>query len=111
MTPKGLYLSLENEENVSVSFTYSIKWVCAIRKFHVAVVQRRPRNVQKSSNCKVVVLPIQSCSFFAILATVATVIVIQKFCYHGDVTSYFSLLSSLPVCLAYHGSVTWWFAV
>ena len=58
MTPKGLYLSLENEENVSVSFTYSIKWACAIRKFHVAVVQRRPRNVQKSSNCKVVVLPI-----------------------------------------------------
>ena len=58
MTPKGLYLSLENKENVSVSFTYSIKWACAIRKFHVAVVQRRPRNVQKSSNCKVVVLPI-----------------------------------------------------
>ena len=40
-----------NEENVSVSFMYSIKWACAIRKFHVAVVQRRPRNVPKSSSC------------------------------------------------------------
>ena len=49
LTPKGLYLSLESEkENYCVVFTYSIKREREIRKFHVAVVQRRLRNVQKS---------------------------------------------------------------
>ena len=46
------------KENVCVLFMNSVKWACAIRKFHVVVMQRRPRNVQKSSICKVVVLPI-----------------------------------------------------
>ena len=31
-----------------VVFTYSIKWACEIRKFHVVVVQRWQRNVQNS---------------------------------------------------------------
>ena len=49
LNPKGPYLSLEKErEHFCVVFTYSIKRTCEIRKFHVAVVQRRLRNVQKS---------------------------------------------------------------
>ena len=50
--------NLEKErENFRV--VYSIKRAREIRKFHVAVLQRRLRNVQKSvqkSTCKVVVL-------------------------------------------------------
>ena len=68
-----------------------------IRKFHVAVVQPRLRNVQKS------VMHAQSCCFankpvalFAVLFTVAfavvlaqlAIVVIQKFCYHVNVTSH-----------------------
>ena len=45
--PKGLYLSLEKEkETICVVFTHSVKRASEIRKFHVAVVQRRLRNVQ-----------------------------------------------------------------
>ena len=54
----GLYLSLEKEkETFCVVFTYSIKRSREIRKFHVAVVQRRLRNVEKS------VIHEQSCCF------------------------------------------------
>ena len=54
---KGPYLSLEKEKynNFCLVFTYSIKRVCRIRKFHVAVVQRLKRIVQKS------VMNVQSC--------------------------------------------------
>ena len=46
---KGPYLSLEKEKyNFCLVFTYSIKRVCKIRKFHVAEVQRLKRIVQKS---------------------------------------------------------------
>ena len=46
--PKGPYLHFEKEkETFYVVFTYSVKWALEIRKFHVAVVQRRLRNVQK----------------------------------------------------------------
>ena len=57
LNPKGPYLSLKKEkENFCVVFTYSVKQACEIRKFHVAVVQRRLRNVQKAwCACKVVV--------------------------------------------------------
>ena len=76
LTPKGLYLSLESEkENYCVVFTYSIKREREIRKFHVAVVQRRLRNVQKS------VMAVQSCCFailtyyfFAVLFAIALVV-------------------------------------
>ena len=55
---KGPYLSLEKEsDNVCAVLTYSIKRAREIRKFHVAVVQQRLRNVQKS------VMHVQSCSF------------------------------------------------
>ena len=47
LNPEGPYLSLENErETFCVVFTYSIKQVHEIRKFHVAVVQRWLKNVQ-----------------------------------------------------------------
>ena len=58
LNPKGPYLSLEKEKkNWRVVVTYSIKRASEIRKFHVAVVQQRLRNVQKS------VMHVQSCSF------------------------------------------------
>ena len=58
LNPKGPYLSLEEEkDNFCVVFTYSIKQACEIRKFHVAGVQRRQRNVQNS------VMHVQSCCF------------------------------------------------
>ena len=48
LNPKGRYQSSEKEkENLCVLFTYSLKWAREIRKFHVAIVQRRLRNVQK----------------------------------------------------------------
>ena len=49
LNPKGPYVSLEKEkQNFCVVLTYSIKRAREIRKFHVAVVQQRLRNVQKS---------------------------------------------------------------
>ena len=57
LNPKRPYLSLE-KENFCVVLTHSIKRACEIRKFHVAVVQQRLRNVQKS------VMYVQSCFFF-----------------------------------------------
>ena len=58
LNPKGPYLSLEEEkDNFCVVFTYSIKQACEIRKFHVARVQRREKNVQNS------VMHVQICCF------------------------------------------------
>ena len=82
-------------------FTYSIRRAGAISKFPDAAVQWRLRNVQKS------VMHVQSCCFanlnlllfsfslpspssFLMLPSV----VIQKFCFHGNVTSHFSSLFS-----------------
>ena len=49
LNPKGPYLSLEKEKgNFCLVLTYSIKRACEIRKFHVADVQQRLINVQKS---------------------------------------------------------------
>ena len=49
LNPKGPYASLEKEkQNFCVVVTHSIKRAREIRKFHVAVVQQRLRNVQKS---------------------------------------------------------------
>ena len=54
--PKGPYIILEKEkENFCVVLTYSIKRAREIRKFHVAVVLQRLRNVQRS------VMHVQSC--------------------------------------------------
>ena len=54
LNPKGPYLSLE-KEHFFVLLTYSIKQAREIRKFPVAVVQQRLRNIQKS------VMHVQSC--------------------------------------------------
>ena len=49
LNPKKPYLNLEKEkENFCVLFNYFIKRTREVRKFHVTVVQRRLRNVQKS---------------------------------------------------------------
>ena len=104
LNPKGPYLSLEKEkETFCVVLTYSIKRAPEIRKFHVAVVQQRLRNVQKS------VMHVQSCflqvstyCFFCCLPSPLRkfpIVVIQKFCYHGNVTSHFS---SLPQSYVIH---------
>ena len=53
LNPKGPYLSLEEQEDN----TDFIKQGCKIRKFHVAGVQRRQRNVQNS------VMHVQICCF------------------------------------------------
>ena len=56
LNPKGRYASLENEtQNFCVVLTNSIKRAREIRKFHVAVVPQRLRNVQKS------VMQVQRC--------------------------------------------------
>ena len=55
---KEPYLSLKNgKENFCVLLPYSIKRASEIRKFHVAVMKRRLRYVQKS------VMHVQSCYF------------------------------------------------
>ena len=47
------YLSLEKVKgNFCVVFTYSIRRAREVRKFHVAVVQRRLRNVQKKRDAR-----------------------------------------------------------
>ena len=56
LNAKGPHLSLE-KENFCTVFTNSIERAREIRKFHVAVVQRRLRNVQKG------VMHVQSCCF------------------------------------------------
>ena len=98
LNPEGPYLKRKKRENL---LTYSIRRKGAIRKFPDAAVQWRLRNVQKS------VMHVQSCCFanlnlllfsfslpspssFLMLPSV----VIQKFCFHGNVTSHFSSLFS-----------------
>ena len=49
LNPKRPYVSLEKEkQNLCVVLSYSIKRAWEIKKFHVAVVQQRLRNVQKA---------------------------------------------------------------
>jgi len=73
LNPKGPYL---------VVLTYFIKWVSEIRKVYVAVVQQRLRNVQKS------VMHVH----VHVLLQKLPIVVIQKFCYHGNARSHFSSL-------------------
>ena len=102
----GPYLSLEKEkETFCVVFTYSVKLA------HVTVVQQQLKNMQKS------VMNVQSCCFTTInlllflpfslpstsLLAKLPFVVIQKFCYHGNVTSHFSSLldAGQTCCLIY----------
>ena len=83
LNPKGPYLGLEKEkENVFVVLTYLIERAGEIRKVYVAVVQQRLRNVQKS------VMHVH----VHVLLQKLPIVVMQKFCYHGNVTSHFSSL-------------------
>ena len=60
LSSKGPYLSFEKErDNFCVVFTYYIKQGHETRKVHVAVVQRRLKNVTK----KKTVMYLQSCCF------------------------------------------------
>ena len=75
-------------------FTYSIKRACEIRKVHVVVVQKLLRNVQKS------IMHMQSCCFAYLNICLfccspsslqkLPIVVIQKFYYHGNMTSQFT---------------------
>ena len=77
------YLGLEKEkENVCVVLIYLIKRASEIRKVYVAVVQQRLKNVQKSVMHVHVHVLLQKLS----------IVVIQKICYHGNVTSHLSSL-------------------
>ena len=49
--------TLSKLQKESLCVGYSIKWASEIRKFHVAVLQRRLRIIQKS------VMHVQSCCF------------------------------------------------
>ena len=74
--------------------TYSIKRAHEVRKFHVAVVQQRlPKKCTKNLVffffCQS--KPIAFCCSPSPLQKLS-VVVIQKFCYHGNVTSHFSSL-------------------
>ena len=91
-------------------FTYSIKQAREIRKVHVVVVQRSPRTVQKS------IMHMQSCCFAYLNLCLfccsplslqkLPIVVIQKFYYHGNMTSQFtspfSYLFSLLHNLIFH---------
>ena len=91
-------------------FTYSIKQAREIRKVHVVVVQRSPRTVQKS------IMHMQSCCFAYLNLCLfccsplslqkLPIVVIQKFYYHGNMTSQFtspfSYLFSLLRNLIFH---------
>ena len=106
LNPKGRYLSVQKGKEIFyVVFTCSIKRAREIRKFHVAVVQRRLRNGQKKRDHA------QSCCFAYLnlllfchfrcrrhrrCLSSLYIIVIQKFCYHGNETSHFSSL--LAIC-------------
>ena len=76
------------KENFRVVLTYSIKRECKIRKFHVAIVQKRLRNVQKKRDARAKL-------FFFLLFAVAVAKTSYccdaKFCYLGNVKSHFSL--------------------
>ena len=92
---RGPYLiSLKKEnENCGVVFTYSMKQAHRIRTFHVAVVQRRLRNVKEKPWCTVVLLtkPIAFLPFSLpslLLLLKLPITLIQKFCYHGNMTSH-----------------------
>ena len=96
LNPKGPYLRFRKKIHFCVVFTDSINRAREIRKFHVAVRQQRLQNVQKG------VMHVQSCSFanlnlllFAVRrrrCKELPVVVIHKFCCHGNVTSHFSSL-------------------
>ena len=109
LNPKGPYLSLE-KENFCVLLTYSIKQAREIMKFHAAVVQQRLRNIQKAwCTCKVVFCQSKPIVFFCCSPSPLQklpIVVIEKFCYHGNMTSHFSLFKKRQRAI-YLENITW----
>ena len=99
LNTKRPYLILE-KESFCAAFTYSIKRAREIRKFHVAVLQRRLRSVQKRRAARTRLLfclskPVAFLLFLLLSPSSLLefpVVVIQKVCYQGNVMSQFSLL-------------------
>ena len=99
LNTKRPYLILE-KESFCAEFTYSIKRAREIRKFHVAVLQRRLRNVQKRRAARTRLLFCLSKPLAFLLFVLLSpssllefpIVVIQKVCYQGNVMSPFSLL-------------------
>ena len=65
-------ITQKEKENFCVLFNYSIKRAREVRKFHVTVVQRRLRNVQKS------VMDVQNNQFFFFAFFVAVAVLVTK---------------------------------
>ena len=96
---KTVYLILE-KESFCAAFTYSIKRAREIRKFHVAVLQRRLRSLQKRRAARTRLLfclskPVAFLLFLLLSPSSLLefpIVVIQNVCYQGNVMSQFSLL-------------------
>ena len=86
-----------------LGLTYSIKRASEVREFHVAVVQQRLKNVQKKcdTRAKLFFCQTKPIAFFAVAKP--SIIVIQKFCYHSNVTSHFFSLFSLLLWYRFSG--------
>ena len=89
----------ERKGNVYVVFSYSVKRAREIRNVHVAVVQRWLNLCKKAwCTCKVVFLVNINLLLFCRSRCrrrrrcLSSLSVIQKFCYHDNVTSHFSSL-------------------
>ena len=52
LNPKGPFLSLGKEKKICVVLTYLIKWASEIRKFHLAVVQKRLRKCAEKCDAR-----------------------------------------------------------
>ena len=93
LNSKRPYLCLEKEKNFRVVLTFFVKRVRKSRKFHVAAVQRRLRNVQSCCFGDINLLPVTSSLCHRRRGCLSSLlVVIKKFCYHGNVTSHFSQL-------------------
>ena len=95
----------KRKEKFCVVLTYFVKWVYEIGKFHIAAMQWWLRNKQKKW-CRVAELlfcrykPIAFSQFSLPLPASLLklpIVVIQKFCYHGNMTSHFASLLYLQL--------------
>ena len=88
--------SLEKENRIfRVVFTYSVKRACEIRKFHLQLCNDDAKSMIHVQSC--CFTNIKLLLFFLFLLLSPSLLpklplVIQSFCYHGDVTSHFSSL-------------------
>ena len=71
-----------------------------IRKFHVVIVLRRLRRVLALLPKLIAFLPLLLPSPSSLLKV--PIVLIQKLCYHGNMTSHFSLLFCNTFCNTYH---------